>query len=292
MAKMIIMRGLPGSGKSTLAKKMMEESGNLVRINKDLLRTMLHFDKFNFKNEDITREAAFILADTFLRDGKSVIIDDTNLNPKTAKSWADLALNCEAKVEYVDVDTPYDECISRDALREKPVGEAVIFKMALQHGLTPPVEKGYVICDLDGTLCNIEHRLHFLKSKKPNGDEYKDWRGFFGAIVGDELRTEVLDMLKAYKAEGYNIVFVSARPDTYRGETQRWFTMQGIDLHDGLLMRPESDGRVDVEVKQDIYDKYFKDKKVHKVIDDRPSVIRMWRENDLDVIDVGKGEEF
>jgi hypothetical protein len=46
-------------------------------------------------------------------------------------------------------------------------------------------------------------------------------------------------------------------------------------------------------VKNQMLDTYFPDKNVIRaVIDDRPSVIRMWRENGLDVIDVGKGIEF
>jgi predicted kinase len=31
-----------------------------------------------------------------------------------------------ARLEMIDLDTPLEECIRRDALREKPVGEAVI----------------------------------------------------------------------------------------------------------------------------------------------------------------------
>lgn len=57
MAKLTIMRGLPASGKSTKAKELLSV-GNTVRINKDLLRTMLHFDTFTGRNEGMTRDAA------------------------------------------------------------------------------------------------------------------------------------------------------------------------------------------------------------------------------------------
>lgn len=40
------------------------------------------------------------------------------------------------------------------------------------------------------------------------------------------------------------------------------------------------------------YDKYLTGLEILKVFDDRPSVIRMWRENGLLVEDVGNGEEF
>lgn len=57
-------------------------------------------------------------------------------------------------------------------------------------------------------------------------------------------------------------------------------------------MRRAKDSRPDTEVKQDILDQYFKKELIDVVIDDRPSVIRMWRSNGLEVLDVGKGEEF
>ena len=58
-------------------------------------------------------------------------------------------------------------------------------------------------------------------------------------------------------------------------------------------MRRGTDKRPDTEVKKQILDTYFPDKSViHTVIDDRPSVIRMWREQGLKVIDVGEGIEF
>ena len=59
-----------------------------------------------------------------------------------------------------------------------------------------------------------------------------------------------------------------------------------------LIMRDAHDKRPDVMVKQEIYDKYLKKLNIWKVFDDRPSVIKMWRENGLLVEDVGNGEEF
>ena len=48
-----MLRGISGSGKSTRAKELMLEHGNLVRINRDLLREMLHFGKWSGKNEGL-----------------------------------------------------------------------------------------------------------------------------------------------------------------------------------------------------------------------------------------------
>lgn len=288
---MTIMRGLPASGKSTKAKELLSV-GNTVRINKDLLRTMLHFDNFNHRNEGHTRDAARKLADWYLTNSVNVIIDDTNLNEGTVQSWKDLAKIHDAKIEYVDcTDVSVHECVSRDKYREKKVGEAVIKKMALQHLGYLKGEK-VVVCDLDGTLCDIEHRLHFAHS------EPKDWKAFFAGIKDDKPREEVFAAVtKLCQDENATPLLVSARPENYREATEQWLNkhFEGRSFGKGrefLIMREAGDKRPDTLVKGDIYDKYLKDLNIVKVFDDRPSVIRMWREKGLDVEDVGKGIEF
>lgn len=288
MSKLIIMQGLPASGKSTLAEQLAKEQG-AVRINKDLLRTMLHFDRFTGKNEEKTRQAARLLAGHFLKEG-NVIIDDTNLNPKTVQSWVDLAKEHKSKIEYQRLDTPVAECVRRDWEREKRVGTAVIVGMALQWGRYPKPEKGIVICDLDGTLCDIHHRLHHVKGER------KDWKAFFAGIPDDLLRQDVAGTLEGYAAEGHEIFLVSARPDTYRKQTANWLAENLPEKVTAsvkaLFMRPGGDSRPDTETKAEMYDRYFKDMPIEAVIDDRPSVIRMWREKGLNVIDVGQGVDF
>lgn len=59
------MQGLPASGKSQKAAEIMKSDGNCVRINKDLLRKMLHNGKWNGKNEGQTRDASKMLARHF-----------------------------------------------------------------------------------------------------------------------------------------------------------------------------------------------------------------------------------
>lgn len=296
MSKMYIMKGLPASGKSTKAKEICERDGNTVRINKDLLRTMLHFDKFNHIKESHTRDAARKLADWYLANGVNVIIDDTNLNEGTVQSWKDLAKIHNAHIEYVDLtDVPVSECLYRDQFREKKVGNHVIQKMAMQQ-LGWLKGKNVVICDLDGTICDITHRLHYGKG------ETKNWDLFFAGIKDDTPRREVLDMVSRTCVENdAHLIFVSARPETYRKESQYWIVHNTFPLdyvylteHNGwlLIMRDAHDKRPDTEVKSDIYEKYLKHLNIVKVFDDRPSVIRMWREKGLEVEDVGQGIEF
>lgn len=288
MAKIVIMKGLPASGKSTAAKALAKEGGNFVRLNKDLLRTMLHFDEWSGRNEEKTWNAEVALAIFFLTDGVNVIIDDTNLNPNTVERWKQLAKDTNSKIEYQDFDTSVAECIKRDQEREKRVGNSVIEKMALQYKDYLKGEK-VIICDLDGTLCNVKHRLHFVQ--KPDG-EPKDWEGFFNHMMSDTPNDNVKKDIVGLYLAGYKIIFVSARPEKYRAFTVDWLR-DHVGLEEYLLiMRENGDSRKDTLVKEEIYNKYLKNLTIVKIYDDRPSVIRMWRSKGLEVVDCGEGVEF
>lgn len=304
------MRGLPASGKSTKAQELITSMGNCVRLNKDLLRTMLHFDKFTSVNEGHTRDASIALARYYLTHDMNIIIDDTNLNPKTVESWKGIAKECNAKIEYVDMDTDADECIKRDSNRLGRVGKHVIQKMALQYRDYLKVRE-VIICDLDGTLCNLDHRLHFVKPEKcecpvvyetteikhvegcSSNQFKKDWKSFFEGIRLDTPKKDTKSAIVSAFIDGVNIIFVSARPERYRDATIEWLSRNlGIVTNYVLIMRENNDNRVDTEVKSDIHSKYLKNLKILRVYDDRPSVIRMWREKGLEVVDCGSGVEF
>jgi predicted kinase len=282
MAKLTIMQGLPASGKSTRAAELMETS-NAIRINKDLLRTMLHFDKFSGKKEGLTYEASRELARTFLKARVNVLIDDTNLNPKTVQGWKDLAKEAGAKIEYEFLYTPVEECVGRDELRDKHVGSHVIKQMALQY-MNYLKDENVVICDLDGTLADVEHRRHFVSG------ETKDWHGFFTHMMSDPIREDVAEQVrKMCEEQNAKLILVSARPDKYRAFTEDWLRDHFKTDYELLIMRSSDDSRDDQIVKGEIYDKYFKNLHVVAVFDDRPRVILMWKEKGLNVIDVGNG---
>lgn len=293
MTKLIAMKGLPASGKSSKAKEIMETSGNTVRVNKDLLRKMLHNDKFTGRNEGITHEVSKLIVQNMLIKETNVIVDDTNLNPKIMEDWKNVAKTIGAKFEIVEMDTDVHTCVVRDMDRADSVGGHVIKNMALQYGIHKPEDNSVIICDLDGTLCDITHRLHYVKNINDNPEFKKDWKGFFSGIAGDKPRKLVVDKLIEEYNKGTNIIYVSARPETYRKETEAWLAKHNLSFGWTLIMRPANDKREDTEVKKDILKKYFPNKKaISLVIDDRPSVIRMWREQGLEVWDVGSGKEF
>lgn len=287
MAKLVMMKGLPGSGKSTEAQKIVEQ-GEWVRVNRDLLRTMLHYDKWNPRNEGKTVDAEKALVRHYLTHDISVVVDDTNLSDYHRKLWSGIAHECDAKFEVKEIDTDVDTCIERDKDRQSSVGKDVIVQNALRYGMYPKPQKGFVLCDLDGTIADCSHRLHHVKNV-----EKKDWNAFFCGIPQDTLRTDVMDQVRVYKENGHEIIFVTARPEDYKEATLEWMHHHVPVGGTTLIMRRSGDRRDDTEVKKEMYETYFKDKyPIEMIFDDRPSVIRMWREQGLDVTDVGAGIEF
>lgn len=258
-----------------------------MRVNKDLLRTMLHFDKWTGRNEGQTIAAEIAVATSLLADGINVVVDDTNLNKRVLDMWRRVSVVTEATIAYENMKTSVEECWMRDKYRANPVGKSVIVKMALEHGLFPMPKQGFVLCDLDGTLCDIQHRLVEL-----SGPE-KHWKPFFDGIPGDSVREETLSHLHHAVQEGHKVFFVSARPEDYRDLTEKWLEDQDLGFeYEGLIMRKSGDHRDDVVVKKEILDKYFAGYPIEFVIDDRPRVIQMWRDEGLHVIDVGNGVDF
>lgn len=139
-----------------------------------------------------------------------------------------------------------------------------------------------VICDLDGTLANIDHRLHYL--------EKKDWAGFFAAVKDDTPNQWCVDLLLALRKAGYEIIYVSGRNATARSATAQWLHNISLDLVSTVYMRDEKDRRPDFELKEEIYEKHLKEKDILFVIEDRSQVVKMWRSKGLTVLQCDEGE--
>lgn len=281
------MKGLPASGKSTTARQLLEDNGNWVRLNRDLLRTMLHFDKWTGRNEGLTVDAEKALAKMFLEKGINVVIDDTNLSQKHHDMWLEVAKETGSQLATLEKNPPFDELIIREAKRDK-VGLHVIYRMGFQFEKVPQPEKPFVLCDIDGTIADCTHRQMYVQ-----GDGQKDWKNFFALMDEDTPIESTLKLVMEYKEKGHDIILLTARPEDYREMTEEWVARHTDIDPLTIIMRNSGDKRPDSEVKQQMFELYFKDKyPIETMIDDRPVVIRMWESIGVPVIDVGNGEEF
>ncbi len=151
--------------------------------------------------------------------------------------------------------------------------------------------KSCVIFDLDGALADVRHRLHHIR-RHP-----KDWPAFFAAAVDDEPGGEVklINGLigrcnERPFGQRLEIFICTARPEKYREATEKWLQLWCIE-YNHLLMRPERDYRSDIIVKREmligIRGQGFEPV---LAIDDRPSVVAMWRAEGVPCLAVDDAE--
>lgn len=135
-----------------------------------------------------------------------------------------------------------------------------------------------VIFDIDGTLADASHRLHHVRGGK------RDWSAFFAAMGDDPVVEPIRDLLHIiYDDQGDDneIVLCSGRPENYRDVTEAWLARQAID-YAKLYMRPEGDTGPDHVVKAQLLAGMREDGfEPWLAIDDRPSIVAMWRENGI-----------
>jgi hydroxymethylpyrimidine pyrophosphatase-like HAD family hydrolase len=144
-----------------------------------------------------------------------------------------------------------------------------------------------IVFDIDGTLANIEHRLDYVRSKP------KNWKAFDAGIPNDKVNEPVATVLVNMADAGHDIVLASGRNERSRQATVDWLYDNELDCYQKLYMRKADDFRSDDIVKQEILDEIIADygRKPDMVFDDRPRVVKMWRDNGIFVFNVYQGED-
>lgn len=272
--KIIYLKGLIGSGKSTWANQLVRDNPEFVRLNKDNIRIELHNGEYSKENEKEVVETERKLAEQYLREGKSVVIDNTGFSDKHFNFYTQLAKRLKVDFEVNDsfLQTPLLTCIERDSKRENPVGEQAIRKMYHEYIKKPKTAIEYdpslpmaVIVDIDGTLAH-------MNGKRSPYDFSKVWM--------DDVDEGVAHLVDAINYLGYAKVFIfSGREETCRDVTEEWLEKNAIE-YEFLAMRPTRDMRPDTEVKAEMYYEHLHGKyNVLFVVDDRPVVCRQWRDH-------------
>lgn len=292
MKTILILRGLPASGKSTFARKLIDENkGAWKRLNKDELRAMLDNSQHSVANEKFVERVRDMMLVEALKEGKHVVIDDTNLSDRPVERIQQVVgrykkeTGQEVKTEFKTMETSLEECLARDEVREKKVGRDVIMRMYNDHiakeklptnttkktidlskrgphyqpqdDTLPPA----ILCDLDGTLAIIHDRSPFDSVR----------------CETDLLNEPIAEIVKNYAASGVKIILMSGRDEAARRPTINWLAYNRIP-YDALFMRAEGDGRKDSVVKKELYETHVKGQFFVKfVLDDRNQVVDLWR---------------
>ena len=122
------MCGLAGCGKSHWISKNIKDE---VIVSPDSIRKNIFGHEFFKDAEDFIWAFAKGMSRLLLEQGKSVIIDATNLTEFSRADWIKLAKQYDAKVKIVWLKTSLKECIRRNDKREREVPTNTIINMAM-----------------------------------------------------------------------------------------------------------------------------------------------------------------
>jgi len=128
-----------------------------------------------------------------------------------------------------------------------------------------------IIVDVDGTLAGIDHRLHFLDEKP------KNWSQFHENCTNDKLNYWCYEIIEGLNSRGFLTLLLTGRGEEFRQVSESWLSEKKINYHK-LFMRSFGDRRSDSIIKEEIYKKDIEPNfDISFVIEDRKSVVTMWR---------------
>tara|TARA_B100000214_G_C23952946_1_gene621360 strand:+ start:229 stop:666 length:438 start_codon:yes stop_codon:yes gene_type:complete len=141
-------------------------------------------------------------------------------------------------------------------------------------------DKKIILCDIDGTIANNDHRQHFLQGKK-------DWDGFFSELINDEPIFPIINKVIEEHDAGKDIIFLTGRPERYRYSTTLWLK-EYFNFELKILMRKDNDQNNKLKVKKEIFEKNFRVNDIDYVIDNDIELLKQWEDMGIDVYEVKK----
>jgi len=298
--QLIILVGPPGSGKSSLSVQQ-----GFTRVSQDDQGKGGHMEVFN----------------RAIEAGENIIVDRMNFNKEQRWRYIKEAGNAGYHIEIVTLFVPYDVCLkrciarkdhptikdeenARAALRtfftkfEKPTldeANSLRFSYWKDPDIGDHAKPDCMIVDLDGTMCKIDHRLHYVRREGK-----KDWVAFFRGLIDDEPNKWCVDIVRKLAGRGwsdegqepgYQVVFCSGRPNDYRLPTMTWLVRHVPVISWDLFMRHEGDHRQDNIVKEMLLDfEILTRYRPQFAIDDRQQVVDMWRSRGITTLQCAKGD--
>lgn len=304
--KLVLFHALPGAGKTTEAMRIMnEDPQNVIRANRDDIREIVAPEGAEYHKKtprkDVENNVSHVQKEIIqkgLREGKTVIVDDTNLNPRRIKPLVEIAKKYKAEIDQVHVDTPLEECIRRNNKRGdeggRRVPEEVIRGMAKNAYGNDGHLKEFIIAD-NGNVFAVERNTEGMKkvdefndrsmSKNPpkgkavvildmdgtlfnneadsarylnQSGQKRDFHNFYTSITKAPVNTKVRDLVNSMY-DNDDLTIVAV---TGRTDDYAAELIEALDNSGAkvsqLIMKKAEDGRPSSEHKRDTIDKLQK----------------------------------
>lgn len=272
MSKILVLCGPPASGKSTYAREFIKGKTDWVIVNRDSLREG-RGEYWVPSQEDYISDLEEFSIRAAIKRNYNVIIDATNLNPKTREKWVRLAAETKSLIEFKEFYVPFKEALERDKNRERSVGEKILKNFYLKYYPDKYAEeisdKRYIleqnkslpkciVVDIDGTVAIHQGRSPYDLSK----------------VLEDRPNNPLVDLLRVLSGS-VDIIFFSGREGTKqcREDTAKWIN-DNVNIPYQLYMRKDKDYRPDEVIKEELYNEIIKDNYYCVAIfDDRQKVV-------------------
>ena len=151
-----------------------------------------------------------------------------------------------------------------------------------------PGSKGWVIVDLDGTVCDIAHRVHHAQNR--------DWEAFHSALPLDQPFPHMAQLIHCLYSCNVSMLVITGRPETYRAKTLAWLQQHSLaSRFDEIVRQPEKDGPPDTALKLRLLDEFFGNReealrRVLFALDDRDRVVEAYRNAGFKCFQVAEGK--
>ena len=246
----------------------------------------------NRENTGVMKSLRKAFLEKMMYEGWDIVIDNMNLNPEEYTYYNNVVnshnknFTTQYVLEFKDFFISVEECISRDALRQNPIGEKTIREIWKKYRhfiqttnvekyvnnlIKPDPDKPYcVVIDMDSTMC-------FNTNKRP-------WYGKGAAeeMINDIENFGVCETVWALMQE-YPIIVATGRDTSQEEVTRRWLSQHRIDPVK-YYFRKEGDYRKGTEVKKEQIERILKDYNILVIFEDSEPIVQMYRDMGLTVL--------
>lgn len=225
MSNLIVLCGLPASTKSTFAKELQRMYTNSVIVSSDEMRERTYGDERIQGDNNKLFEAIYAEIISFLKDGKTVIFDATNILAKNRIHLLNTVGKYATEKHCVVVATPYHKCLEFNSRRTRFVPEQVINHMWKQF-TCPQYYEGWNTIEIIYPV-GYDTSHYTIKEYLGEADVFEQDNYHHTMTLGNHTKA-VADFIKS-KTTDERIIYSALLHDNGKLYTKTFKNMKGED---------------------------------------------------------------